>query len=149
MEASEQVNRVPPLDESGRSEVRVWVLAISHRHGMNFSVHQTEAEAKDEALAYVEEWWPKEFRNLTMPSDPDAAVAEYFERMESEWCQIESCPLTLPLTVAALDHMRKAVAHMADAFDKDEPVNGADLVEWFANWRNEAKVIVNAAGGAQ
>ena len=35
--------------------------------------------------------------------------------------------------------IREAVNFEADAFDADEGVNGADLVEWFAQWRLRAR----------
>ena len=34
--------------------------------------------------------------------------------------------------------IREAVNYEAKAFDADEGVNGADLVEWFAQWRVRA-----------
>ena len=34
--------------------------------------------------------------------------------------------------------IREAVNFEANAFDADEGVNGADLVEWFARWRVRA-----------
>ena len=38
--------------------------------------------------------------------------------------------------------IREAVNFEADAFDADEGVNGADLVEWFAQWRVRAKAAI-------
>ena len=35
--------------------------------------------------------------------------------------------------------IREAVNFEADAFDADEGVDGADLVEWFAQWRLRAR----------
>lgn len=35
--------------------------------------------------------------------------------------------------------IHEALAYEAEAFDKDYPVNAADLVEWFAGWRDRAK----------
>jgi len=34
-------------------------------------------------------------------------------------------------------------------FDTDEPVNGAQLVEWFANWRELAKIALKQTLGKQ
>jgi hypothetical protein len=36
----------------------------------------------------------------------------------------------------------EAVAYEAMAFDQDEPVDGGDLVEWFALWRVEARAVL-------
>ena len=38
--------------------------------------------------------------------------------------------------------IREAVNFKADAFDADEGVNGADLVEWFEQWRVRAKAAI-------
>ena len=38
--------------------------------------------------------------------------------------------------------IREAVNFEADAFDADEGVNGADLVEWFAQWRLRARAAI-------
>ncbi|MBI0536931.1 hypothetical protein D9599_15265 [Roseomonas sp. KE2513] len=36
----------------------------------------------------------------------------------------------------------EALAFEAGAFDEDEPVSGADLVEWFAGWRGRARKLL-------
>ena len=36
----------------------------------------------------------------------------------------------------------EAVNFEAEAFDDDQDINGADLVEWFAQWRRRARAIV-------
>lgn len=36
----------------------------------------------------------------------------------------------------------QALAYEAAAFDEDEPVSGADLVEWFANWRGRVRTLL-------
>ncbi len=38
--------------------------------------------------------------------------------------------------------IREAVNFEADAFDADEGVNGANLVEWFAQWRVRARAAI-------
>ena len=38
--------------------------------------------------------------------------------------------------------IREAVHFKADAFDADEGVNGADLVEWFAQWHVRARAAI-------
>ena len=37
----------------------------------------------------------------------------------------------------------QALIFEADAFDADEPVSGADLVEWFAFWRLEVRTALS------
>ncbi|MBB2157357.1 hypothetical protein HLH33_13720 [Gluconacetobacter diazotrophicus] len=42
-----------------------------------------------------------------------------------------------------------ALAYQATAFDEDEPIDGGDLLEWFALWRvaaREALVAMDNAG---
>jgi len=36
----------------------------------------------------------------------------------------------------------EAVAFEAEAFDEDEPVSGADLVDWFAGWRDRVRTLL-------
>ena len=40
--------------------------------------------------------------------------------------------------------LHEAVNFEADAFDHDQDINGADLVQWFAEWRWRAQTIVRA-----
>jgi len=43
--------------------------------------------------------------------------------------------------------IEEALGYEAEAFRKDHPVEGADLVEWFAQWRLRAQAAVAAAIG--
>lgn len=43
-----------------------------------------------------------------------------------------------------LEIVREAVDHWAE-FDNDDEVSGADLVEWFAQWREKAKAKIRKA----
>lgn len=46
-------------------------------------------------------------------------------------------------TLPALESLiRDALAYEAEAFEQDTDVNGADLVQWFADWRRRAKAAV-------
>ena len=36
----------------------------------------------------------------------------------------------------------EAVAFEAEAFDEDEPVSGADLAQWFAEWRGRVRTLL-------
>jgi hypothetical protein len=39
--------------------------------------------------------------------------------------------------------LKEALAYQAESFACDEPVDGADLVEWFAEWRGRAQVLLD------
>lgn len=43
--------------------------------------------------------------------------------------------------------IEEALGYEAEAFGEDHPVEGADLVEWFAQWRLRAQAAVAAAIG--
>jgi hypothetical protein len=43
----------------------------------------------------------------------------------------------------------EAVNFEAEAFDDDQDINGADLVEWFAQWRRRARAIVRTDRATQ
>src|SRR5882757_943090 len=38
----------------------------------------------------------------------------------------------------------EAISYAAKAFDADQDISGADLVEWFADWRQRALAIVRS-----
>ncbi len=47
------------------------------------------------------------------------------------------------------EQMRQLLQDAIDAwpqFDTDEPVNGGDLVEWFGEWREQAKKQLDLTG---
>jgi hypothetical protein len=59
--------------------------------------------------------------------------------------------MTVPQRVAATEERnRQCFRLVRDAveqwpqFDGDEEVGGADMVEWFCNWRERAKEILSA-----
>lgn len=39
--------------------------------------------------------------------------------------------------------LQDAVNYLANAFDSDEEVDGANLVEWFGEWRQRAKLALS------
>jgi len=43
--------------------------------------------------------------------------------------------------------IEEALGYEAEAFGEDHPVEGADLIEWFAQWRLRAQAAVAAAVG--
>lgn len=54
------------------------------------------------------------------------------------------------LIAAALDMkavLYEALDYEAEAFKDDEPVNGADLIDWFSEWRHRvASALARAEG---
>ena len=40
--------------------------------------------------------------------------------------------------------LREVVIFRADAFEADEEISGADLLEWFAEWRETAKALLES-----
>lgn len=68
--------------------------------------------------------------------DPGGFYSEYFEEYEplsedeiDDLCERLNCS----------DLIDEALEYEAEAFDNDEEVNGADLVDWFAGWRRRVK----------
>ena len=41
--------------------------------------------------------------------------------------------------------LAEALAYQARGFELDEPINGADLVEWFSQWRARAQAAINSS----
>jgi hypothetical protein len=52
-------------DDLERTPPTVWVLEISHRHGVDVTVHATEEAARGALVNYCLDWW-----NETELSDP-------------------------------------------------------------------------------
>lgn len=38
--------------------------------------------------------------------------------------------------------LQEALDYEAEAFDTDQPINGSDLVEWFAAWRERVALAI-------
>lgn len=64
------------------SQTRVWVLSISHRHGVHISDHSTRAKAEDALLSYVEDWWERELGPTPLGED---VVADYFQSVDESY----------------------------------------------------------------
>lgn len=133
---------------------KLYTAIINGRHGGMIATNAwaTWNEAQAEVLAWVQEWWPSEIGNDTpIPDNPEDAIRQYFENVDDE--DYEICDLTLPPTFAVALTMRAAldmaVTAWADQFDGkegvDPNVNGADLVDWFSEWRKTAKAILATA----
>lgn len=57
-----------------------------------------------------------------------------------QWTEAESGMIRLRERLALLE---EAVGYGAKLFEQDEPVEAADLVEWFAEWRGRAKASLS------
>lgn len=81
----------------------VTVLAVDHKHGVNFSAHTTDEDAKDSLHAYVIAAWPDHGEGA-MPDDRDKAIEAYFHENEADesWV-MEGIPLSGPRTSAPAD----------------------------------------------
>jgi hypothetical protein len=66
--------------------MKVHVVMIHHRHGINLSAHDTAKGAEEEVLRYVEAEWAAEAKEEYPESNQ---VEAYFEKVESEWFEIE------------------------------------------------------------
>jgi hypothetical protein len=75
----------------------VWVLSISHRHGEDISVYQTDTGANAALAAYCAEWWDNECsRNgvyRTRPADIDQLISQYFDGTDDENYEIRCLTL--------------------------------------------------------
>lgn len=74
--------------------MKVWVLAISHRHGTDVSVHRSEAGALDNLFSYVGDWWENDApREEVIPHDRGEAIDRYFELVTDEFYSLEATEL--------------------------------------------------------
>jgi len=68
--------------------MKVHVVMIHHKHGINLSAHDTAKGAEEEVGRYVADEWSAEIE----PKEPypeDNQVEAYFEKVESEYYEIE------------------------------------------------------------
>ncbi len=68
--------------------MKVHVLVIHHRHGINLSAHDTAKGAEEEVGRYVADEWDDEIKE-PYPEDSSTAIKTYFEKVESEYAEIE------------------------------------------------------------
>lgn len=70
--------------------MNVYVLTISHRHGVNVTVHKTAEGARAKLLEYVREEWAGEMEGEVIPTDSDEAIDAYFDNGHEEYDCTES-----------------------------------------------------------
>ncbi|SHG87828.1 hypothetical protein [Bradyrhizobium erythrophlei] len=76
-----------------KTNTRVWVLVIDHKHGTTVTAHPSRAAADGAVHDHCDEWWDHEFGAETRPAD-DELVSRYWEKMSErgeEWHVIEEC----------------------------------------------------------
>jgi len=71
------------------NSMKVHVLVIHHRHGINLSAHDTAKGAEEEVGRYVADEWADEIQGEEYPKDSSTAIKTYFEKVESEYAEIE------------------------------------------------------------
>lgn len=136
----------------------VHTLSITHRHGVNLTVHPSRADLDATLDAYVKEWWKDEMGDEPMPSDRADAYDMYFDHVEDEFCDIESHTIEVWEPKDSMTGLLKDAVEVWAQFDTDKgadpatgegtdlDVNGGDLVEWFGEWRERAKAVVAEVG---
>ena len=67
----------------------VWILNISHRHGIDTWVCASEDRAYQRLIQYVDEWWDREMENTPRPTDNNISVEKYFSNAQDEWWSID------------------------------------------------------------
>jgi hypothetical protein len=83
--------------------------------------------------------------HLSLLRDPKGELSD------AEWIRwqavIEAAPGMLAALESALDAWRDQFEPADDAADSDLEISGADFVDWFATWRDQAKAAVAAIKG--
>ena len=126
--------------------MKLYTLHISHRHGDNISVHASHDDAFAELVAYSREWWTKEGLEGEPPADDQETVTAYWDHVEDESAHIESCEITLPIESVVLNALAYEAGQFDGLADQDLSVSGADLVDWFSQWRLEARTALSEIG---
>src|SRR5687768_10062646 len=120
----------------------IWTVLLSHRHGNEVHVFPSRNAALLWLAGYCERWWDDVPGDLGMPTDPQERVDAYFEHVANELAHIEDHELSMSEPIDAL--LREALDYEAEAFENDTEVNGADLVDWFCDWRTRAKTSLES-----
>lgn len=73
--------------------MRIYVMAIHHRHGANFYAHTKHEGLMLELEQFVTDWWHEVFPSEPIPEDLEKAVYEYFTAREDEYYDIQDVEL--------------------------------------------------------
>jgi hypothetical protein len=67
-----------------RNDREVQVLIVSHRHGTDYHVAETEKLAFRLLYGYVKWWWNDSGKGFKMPKDRDKAIELYFDKVHPD-----------------------------------------------------------------
>ncbi len=138
---------------------KIYVGTITHKHGEDFYFAATEADLTAKAAAFADNWAEDEMgKPLPEGLSDDEKVKTYFDFMEEkergEYYNADTAEIPgyvlvkLPTgdeTPSTVDDLiAEALAFEADSFQDDEEVNGGDLVEFFADWRQRMAAALQA-----
>lgn len=74
--------------------MQIHVLSITHKHGVNVTVHKTADGAAAKLAEYVREEWAAEIDDVPALHNDDLAITFYFERLQDrEWYDITELEL--------------------------------------------------------
>jgi hypothetical protein len=139
-------------DEAAIVSLPVFICHHEDKHRTYLSVHPDKASAEEQAIDYViheAEARGVDLGTIDQDADPIAAFQDVTNG--EGFLGIEETTLNLPPNYAAAPDMlatlREALDAYKGAFEDEDVVNGGDLVEWFAMWRETAKAAVAKAEG--
>ncbi|MGU9981488.1 hypothetical protein ACJ4V0_15745 [Phreatobacter sp. HK31-P] len=88
-------------------------------------------------------WWQDEDGFVAAGSgDSRVTVADFDCSPDIDIDEREANKLLAIAAPLMQQTLRSAISAFGQAFDMDEEINGADLVEWFSGWRTEAMAVV-------
>ena len=75
-------------------KIKVWIVAINHKHGTDLLAAASEGEANEKVATFAEEWWKDFFPDEDPPADRQELSRRYFEAENAaggcEWAEIGS-----------------------------------------------------------
>lgn len=121
--------------------MQIHIAIITHRHGTNLETALNKADIYAKVAAFCRTWAASEEVTLSDADNDETTVSEYFEQMDGRESVLfsEAENPASPLTTAFKQLLQEALAYEAKAFEEDDDVNGADLVDFFTEWRAKAK----------
>ncbi len=114
-------------------KIPLTILAISHRHGLDATAHPSREAAEAKLDEFCKEWWHELGGAHEMPDEREARRETYFGARPDEGADLYETEAFIESPLETL--AREALDYERQAFEQDEPVSGADLVDWFCEWR--------------
>ena len=119
-------------------KITLWILVIEARNAPKTASAYLSREAAKAALA---EYCRQSLgESLNDPADVEYTIILYFSRVDDESADIHECTVDVPTPQDTL--IDQALGYEGAAFDADADINGADLVEWFSEWRERMKAAL-------